>query len=80
MCLQEGETKNEENIGREKLNGYTANIAFAGFATPKLLWMQENEPKNFKRIRKFMLPQDYINYRFTGVHCTDYTDPSCNKW
>ena len=63
-------------IGREKLSQYTANIAFAGFTAPKLLWMRENEPDKFARIRKIMLPKDYINYRLTGVHCTDYSDAS----
>ena len=63
-------------VGREKLSEYTANIAFAGFTAPKLLWMRENEPENFARITKIMLPKDYINYRLTGVHCTDYSDAS----
>lgn len=63
-------------VGREKLSQYTANIAFAGFTAPKLLWMRENEPENFVKIRKIMLPKDYINYRLTGVHCTDYSDAS----
>lgn len=55
-------------IGREKLSALTANIAFAGFTAPKLLWMKENEPENFARIAKIMLPKDYINYILTGVH------------
>ena len=63
-------------IGKDKLSRYTANIAFAGFTAPKLLWMQENEPDNFARIEKIMLPKDYINYKLTGVHCTDYSDAS----
>ena len=61
-------------IGKEKLSKYTANIAFAGFTAPKFLWLKENEPENFKKISKFMLPKDYINYRLTGVHATDYSD------
>ncbi len=65
-----------ETIGRDKLSQYTANIAFAGFTAPKLLWMQENEPDSFAKIRKIMLPKDYINYKLTGVHCTDYSDAS----
>ncbi len=63
-------------IGREKLSEYTANIAFAGFTAPKLLWVKENEPENFARIAKIMLPKDYIAYRLTGVHCTDVSDAS----
>ena len=63
-------------IGKEKLSQLTANIAFAGFTAPKLLWMRENEPDLFARIAKIMLPKDYINYVLTGVHCTDYSDAS----
>lgn len=65
-----------ETIGREKISAYTANIAFAGFTAPKLLWLRENEPEAFARISKIMLPKDYINYRLTGVHSTDYSDAS----
>lgn len=65
-----------EVVGREKLSALTANIAFAGFTAPKILWMKKHEPENFARIRKIMLPKDYINYILTGVHCTDYSDAS----
>ena len=63
-------------IGKEKLSARTANIAFAGFTAPKILWMKKHEPENFARIRKIMLPKDYINYRLTGVHSCDYSDAS----
>ncbi len=63
-------------IGKDKLTEYTANIAFAGFTAPKILWVKENEPDNFKRISKIMLPKDYIVYKLTGVHSTDYSDGS----
>ena len=63
-------------IGKDRLSQYTANIAFAGFTAPKLLWMKENEPELFARIDKIMLPKDYINYKLTGVHCTDVSDAS----
>ncbi len=63
-------------IGKDKLSEYTANIAFAGFTAPKLLWMKENEPDKFARIEKIMLPKDYIAYRLSGVHCTDVSDAS----
>ncbi len=63
-------------VGREKLSARTANIAFAGFTAPKLLWLREHEPEHFGRIAKIMLPKDYINYRLTGVHCTDFSDAS----
>ncbi len=63
-------------IGKDKLSEYTANIAFAGFTAPKILWMQKHEPDKFRRIRKIMLPKDYINYCLTGVHACDYSDAS----
>ena len=63
-------------IGKGQLSQWTANIAFAGFTAPKLLWMRENEPELFARIHKIMLPKDYINYVLTGVHATDYSDAS----
>ena len=63
-------------IGKEKLSGYTANIAFAGFTAPKLLWMKQEEPELFAKIAKIMLPKDYINYILSGVHCTDVSDAS----
>ncbi len=63
-------------IGKKKLTELTANIAFAGFTAPKLLWLINNEKDNFDKISKIMLPKDYINYRLTGVHSTDYSDAS----
>ena len=63
-------------IGKEKLSSYTANISFTGFTAPKVLWMKKNEPENFARISKIMLPKDYLAYRLSGVHCTDVSDAS----
>lgn len=63
-------------IGKEKLSQYTANIAFAGFTAPKILWMRNQEPENFAKIAKLMLPKDYIAYKLSGVHCTDVSDAS----
>ena len=60
----------------KNLSGLTANIAFAGFTAPKLLWLKQNEPSDFARIKKIMLPKDYITYRLTGAFCTDYSDAS----
>ena len=65
-----------EVIGKEKLSQLTANIAFAGFTAPKLLWMRNNEPEKFEQIAKIMLPKDYLAYMLTGVHCTDVSDAS----
>ena len=81
ILWNDGRTQKEtdylnEVIGKEKLSACTANIAFAGFTAPKILWVKENEPKNFKKIRKIMLPKDYLAYKLSGVHCCDMSDAS----
>lgn len=63
-------------IGKERLSGCTANIAFAGFTAPKILWMKKHEPENFARICRIMLPKDYIAYKLSGSFCTDVSDAS----
>ncbi len=55
-----------EVIGKEALSKYTANIAFAGFTAPKLLWMKANEPELFPN-SKIMLPKDYLAYKLTVI-------------
>ena len=79
ILWNDGRTQSEteylnNEIGKDVLSERTANIAFAGFTAPKILWMKENEPRLYKKIAKIMLPKDYINYKLTGVHCTDYSD------
>ncbi len=63
-------------IGQDVISKYTGNISFAGFTAPKILWMKNNEPENFKKISKIMLPKDYIAYKLTGVFSTDVSDAS----
>ena len=81
ILWNDGRTTNEvdylnNTVGMDKLAKWTANIAFAGFTAPKILWMKNNEPENFAKISKIMLPKDYINYLLTGIHCCDYSDAS----
>ena len=81
ILWNDGRTEKEtaylnEKIGKEKLSSLTANIAFAGFTAPKILWVKDNEPENFKKINKIMLPKDYLNFMLTGTFCTDYSDAS----
>ncbi len=65
-----------QEIGKDKLSEYTANIAFAGFTAPKILWMKKHEPENFEKICKIMLPKDYLAYCLSGSFCTDVSDAS----
>ncbi len=63
-------------IGKETLSGYTANISFTGFTAPKVLWLKKNEPENYGKIAKLLLPKDYLCYRLTGKFATDVSDAS----
>ena len=63
-----------ETVGEDRLLKWTGNIAFAGFTAPKILWMRENEPKNFERIAHVMLPKDYVNHLLCGTYSTDVSD------
>ncbi len=81
ILWNDGRTEKEtqylnEVVGKKELSRYTANIAFAGFTAPKILWLKTNEPENFARISKIMLPKDYLAYRLSGAFCTDYSDAS----
>jgi len=63
-------------IGREVLLENAANVALTGFTAPKILWVKEHEPEIFAKIKKIMLPKDYIAYKLSGVFATDYSDAS----
>jgi xylulokinase len=65
-----------EKIGAERLIQATCNPALANFTLTKLLWVQQNEPHNWKRVRSIMLPKDYVRWRMTGEHATDMADAS----
>ena len=63
-------------IGHERLIQLTCNPALANFTLTKLLWVRENEPENWKRVRSLMLPKDYVRFRLTGELATDMADAS----
>src|SRR5947208_71112 len=63
-------------VGREKVLEYTANPVLTGFTLPKLLWVRDNEPANFARVRKMLLPKDYVRFRLTGEFASEVSDAS----
>jgi xylulokinase len=65
-----------EKIGAEALIRLTCNPALPNFTLTKLLWVRENEPENWKRVRSVMLPKDYVRFRLTGERATDMADAS----
>jgi len=65
-----------EEIGAETLIRLTCNPALPNFTLTKFLWVRENEPENWKRVRSVMLPKDYVRFRLTGERATDMADAS----
>ncbi len=63
-------------IGRTRLIELVSNPAVTGFTLPKLLWVRENEPAVWERVRSVMLPKDYVRFRLTGEKATDMPDGS----
>jgi len=62
--------------GREALVKLVANRALTGFTAPKLLWVRRHEPRNWERVRKVLLPKDYVRYRLSGTFATEVSDAS----
>ena len=63
-------------IGRERLIEITANPALTGFTASKVMWVKNNEPENFEKIKKILLPKDYIRFKLTGEFATEVSDAS----
>ena len=62
------------SVGSERLVEITGNPALTGFQAPKLLWLRDEEPEAYRRVRHMLLPKDYIRYRLTGEFATEASD------
>ena len=63
-------------IGAARLIQLTCNPALTNFTLTKCLWVRENEPANWNRVRSLMLPKDYVRFELTGERATDVADAS----
>ena len=63
-------------IGQDKVLEYTANPMLTGFTLPKLLWVRDHEPRKFERVRKMLLPKDYVRFTLTGEFASEVSDAS----
>ena len=66
----------EQRVGLERLIELTGNRALTGFTAPKLLWLRRHEPDAYARIRRVLLPKDYVRLRLTGEWGIDASDAS----
>jgi xylulokinase len=62
------------------LSHITGNLAMAGFTAPKIYWMREHEPENYKRISKVLLPKDYVRLLMSGEYASDMSDSAGTLW
>ncbi|MFI5382524.1 MAG: FGGY family carbohydrate kinase, partial [Tepidisphaerales bacterium] len=60
-----------QKVGKSNVLAFTANPVLTGFTLPKLLWVRDNEPKHYARVRKMLLPKDYIRFQLTGEYATE---------
>jgi len=63
-------------IGKERLIEITANPALTGFTASKILWVRNHEPEIYEKVRKILLPKDYVRFRLTGEFATEVSDAS----
>lgn len=63
-----------KKIGAKRLIRLVSNPALEGFTLPKVLWVKQKEPRNWKKVRTIMLPKDYICYRLTGKAGMEVSD------
>ena len=62
--------------GKETVLRCTANPVLTGFTLPKLLWVRDHEPQFFERVKKVLLPKDFVRHHLTGEFASDVSDAS----
>ncbi len=62
--------------GLKKVIALTGNGIPPGFTASKILWLKQNEAKNFQRLRTVLLPHDYLNFHLTGRKTMEAGDAS----
>jgi xylulokinase len=83
-CILWNDTRSADEAA--ELDGLTAfrevtgNIVFPGFTAPKTLWVARNEPKNFERTAKVVLPKDFLRLWLTGEYVSDMSDSAGTSW
>lgn len=82
-CMLWNDTRSQAQaslLDTDESRTLTGNILFPGFTAPKLAWVAENEPENFKRIAKVLLPKDYLRLWLTGEYVADLSDAAGTGW
>ena len=83
-CILWNDTRSHAEAARldadPRFRRITGNIVFPGFTAPKLAWVKNNEPDVFARVRKVLLPKDYLRLWLTGEHISEMSDSAGTSW
>ena len=83
-CILWNDTRSFDQAQKMDDNGVfrevSGNIVFPGFTAPKISWIKEHEPNNFKKIAKVLLPKDYLRFWLTGDLISEMSDASGTSW
>ncbi len=83
-CIMWNDTRSHAQAARldsdPKFRKITGNIVFPGFTAPKLAWVDENEPSNFAKVAKVLLPKDFLRLWLTGEHISEMSDSAGTSW
>ncbi len=63
-----------------RFRALTGNIVFPGFTAPKLVWVKAHEPEIFRKVKKVLLPKDYLRLWLTGEHVAEMSDAAGTSW
>lgn len=82
-CILWNDTRSHaeaDELDDEESRGITGNIVFPGFTAPKLLWVSRHEPAIFAKVRRVLLPKDYLRLWLTGEAVSEMSDAAGTSW
>ena len=83
-CILWNDTRSHDEAAlldaADDVRALSGNIVFPGFTAPKLMWVAKNEPENFARTAKVLLPAAYLNFYLTGQYVADMSDSAGTSW